>query len=777
MRQNLDTTTSVTAQDRTLSEAHIAALTGSTNAVMDFRVIHDRDKGAQAYNRRGTLANCWPWLCAMNDQGFGCFFVVAELDGAGCKMPNVRALRAVYTDHDSPDAAQRLEVARKWTPAPSFFVESSPGRFHIYWKVEPFTDTARFTTVQRKLSALFNSDPKVSDATRVLRLSGTVHRKTDTPHLVRCWSLNGYHTPTTLEVLEAALAPVVVIEGGNGERKPLGDPSLAAPSLEAHQRALDLQDPNDLDRDAWVSFTSAWKQAGWSLAPEADLWARWRAWTERYDGNDEAEGRKLWASINTTEVGWRSLLHKVPALRAEMDFGGVPMPSVTAPTVQPAFGELLTPAECAVWFEGCRLIGPENVIVDRKGIAYGPSAFNAAYGGKRFVIAGDGSKVTDEPWKAATRSTVWTVPKVDGTTFRTDQPTSAVTTDDLGRTAVNVYVPAIIEREAGDPTPFLDHLKRMFPDDGDRRILIEYFAHNVRFPGHKIPWAPVIQSTEGMGKNALKHVMTHAMGVNYVYFPKAKQLGTSGSKFNDWMSRKLLFIADEIRTDDRRELLDALKDMVSEDRLEMEGKGTNQKMADNIANWIFFTNHLDAIPIGTNDRRYAIFFSPIQTKDDLIARGMDDAYFAALYDGFLGQRSHRRGLRIVANYLLEYPIERGAIPMRAPVTTSTAAAIEAGRGWLAVLIANSVEAGANGFRGGWINTAAVGRVLREAGKEASGVAVGKAIQELGYRRVRPDQASRGWMQDDPRSPTLRGRLYNRDHAANPDNYGRDQGYE
>src|SRR3546814_12705478 len=42
----------------------------------------------------------------------------------------------------------------------------------------------------------------------------------------------------------------------------------------------------------------------------------------------------------------------------------------------------------------------------------------------------------------------------------------------------------------------------------------------------------------------------------------------------------------------------------------------------------------------------------------------DLAYFRALYDGWLGANSHKTGLKIIADYLLSYPIERGAIPMR-----------------------------------------------------------------------------------------------------------------
>src|SRR3546814_4112431 len=74
--------------------------------------------------------------------------------------------------------------------------------------------------------------------------------------------------------------------------------------------------------------------------------------------------------------------------------------------------------------------------MDRKGQVYDPGAFNATFGGKKFIIDATG-KTTDEAWKAATRGTQFAIAKVDGTTFRTDVPTGHITTDELGRSYAN----------------------------------------------------------------------------------------------------------------------------------------------------------------------------------------------------------------------------------------------------------------------------------------------------------------------------------------------------
>lgn len=438
-------------------------------------------------------------------------------------------------------------------------------------------------------------------------------------------------------------------------------------------------------------------------------------------------------------------------------------------------GELLTHLECKQWFAKCVLITPNNKIWTPKGTELSPAAFQSSdYAGKKFVIDGMG-KCTDDAWKAATRSTLWRIPKVDGKIFRTDIESGAIVTDDLGRKAVNTYVPAIIERKQGDVEPFLNHLELIIPDEADRRILLEYLAHNVKYPGHKIPWAPLIQSdVHGIGKNVLKYAMMHCMGRNYVHPAKAKQLVDSGAKFNAWMVGKLFIIADEIKVDSKRDMMASLTEMISEKTLEIEGKGVDQIVGDNVANWLFFSNHRDAIPIGVHDRRFAIFYSDIRSVEDLLYRGMDDAYFQDLYDGWLRHDGDRHGLKIIADYLLSYPIERGEIPMRAPRTTSWAEAIEAGRGWLELLIQGAVERQEAGFCKGWISTSAVNRLLREKGKSAHAVSIGKAISNLEYHRI--GQATRAHLWDDPQSPNTRPVLYHRLLGVDPSLYADAQGY-
>lgn len=792
-------------RDYSQAWAFIAAIAGDPNtAIIDFRSIHDTNKEIPAIPYRGTLPECWSSIEHYNDQGYGAFAVIAAMDGQGRELANVDYIRAHYVDLDEMDAQQQYERTQTLQPAPWFAVQSSPGKYHCYWPLaQAYRGNDRFQLIQRKLRQLFNGDKTIIDATRVMRLPGTLHLKNPSaPHLVTCHALPGYGQPITIEALEAALATVNVIDGGVGVRHDLGEPSLAAPSIGWIEHALKLTDPNDLDRGEWIALTAAVKQAGWTLTDPDTLFKLWSEWCARYAANDPGENLKQWNSVRNSELGWQSICRRVPGLQAMISLGGTdhsaqlpagahalngatvpgvsgapavpPMPQQAEPPPLDCSGEFLTHLEQQTWFKGVYFITNLGEMLTPKGRLLNTGKFNAEYGGKRFIINSVG-KDTNEPWQAATRSTLWTVPKVDHMRFLPSRPYGEMLTDDLGRTGINVYRPAIVKRVAGDVSPFLNHIAALLPEPIDQRILLDFLAHNVKFPGFKIPWAPVIQSAEGAGKGVLKAVMSHCMGRPYVYFPNAHQLANSGAQFNAWMRNKLFILADEIKVDDRRDMIEVLKPMISEELIEVQGKGVDQDLEDNFGNWTFFTNWKDAIPINKNGRRFSIMFSPLQAAEDLIIRRMDNNYFTALYDWLKGENGHPHGAAIVADYLFNYPIERGALPMRAPETSTTGEAISISRSPIERTIQEAVEDQLPGFRGGWISSIMVARRVKETGAVRGGnvsqQTIATVLEAMGYTPC--GRAARVYFNEDKDN---RAYLFYRGGVADVNAYGPAQGY-
>ena len=230
-------------------------------------------------------------------------------------------------DLDGAKADTDLLATCAMQPGPSFMVTTSPGRFHVYWTLEPASDLSLAESIMRRLQRRFNGDRNACDRARVLRLAGTLHLKRDTPHLVTFAPLAAHGRPTTLAALDAALADVDDPLHETGARHPLGTAHLAAPSLDHVRHGLALVDPNDLDRGEWIPMMAAARQAAWTRGTPAEVDALLTDWCARYEADDPAESAKQIASLRSTSLGWHSLVRRVPTLQAALTFGG------EAPTV------------------------------------------------------------------------------------------------------------------------------------------------------------------------------------------------------------------------------------------------------------------------------------------------------------------------------------------------------------------------------------------------------------------------------------------------------------
>ena len=84
--------------------------------------------------RHGTLADHYDMLAKLNAKGAGIFVTVNETDCKGREKDNVVRVRAVFTDLDGAPLDQVIvETALQ----PHIITETSPERWHIYWRVDP----------------------------------------------------------------------------------------------------------------------------------------------------------------------------------------------------------------------------------------------------------------------------------------------------------------------------------------------------------------------------------------------------------------------------------------------------------------------------------------------------------------------------------------------------------------------------------------------------------------------------------------------------------------
>jgi hypothetical protein len=114
-------------------------------------------------------------LMALNKQGAGIFLMINQGDGQGRKDENVTHIRAFFADFDK---GPRPET---WPLEPSLEVETSPGRFHVYWILSqpiPVLPSAQWNALQKSIALRVGSEPlDCQGLSRTMRAAGSLHLK------------------------------------------------------------------------------------------------------------------------------------------------------------------------------------------------------------------------------------------------------------------------------------------------------------------------------------------------------------------------------------------------------------------------------------------------------------------------------------------------------------------------------------------------------------------------------------------------------------------------
>jgi len=154
------------------ARAFLAALDPVGN--FTFQAIHDgpHKAGKSMPMFHGTLKDHQDRLVQLNQQGYGVFVMVNEGDGQGRKATNVTRVRAHFLDLDGAPVTPPLAAEA----TPHILVESSPKRWHVYWRTED-CPLHQFRDRQKQLIQRFRGDPVVCDLPRVMRLPGFLHQK------------------------------------------------------------------------------------------------------------------------------------------------------------------------------------------------------------------------------------------------------------------------------------------------------------------------------------------------------------------------------------------------------------------------------------------------------------------------------------------------------------------------------------------------------------------------------------------------------------------------
>jgi hypothetical protein len=124
-----------------------------------------------------TLEQHWATLVGLSRQGAGVFVTVNRTTLRGRRnLQSIIAVRVYFPDCDGVSVDEIRASLIALGLRPHITVQSSPGKFHIYFCVDD-APLSSFKETQKKLAALFGSDESVCDLPRVTRLPGFPHQK------------------------------------------------------------------------------------------------------------------------------------------------------------------------------------------------------------------------------------------------------------------------------------------------------------------------------------------------------------------------------------------------------------------------------------------------------------------------------------------------------------------------------------------------------------------------------------------------------------------------
>ena len=220
----------------------------------------------------------------------------------------------------------------------------------------------------------------------------------------------------------------------------------------------------------------------------------------------------------------------------------------------------------------------------------------------------------------------------------------------------------------GDIKPFMDVVYKLF--DNDEELItwfLDWVAYPIQNPATKMLTGVLIQSVgQGTGKSSLGLTIGAMYGDNYKLVDDAQ---LHNGNFNEWAVNKQFILGDEISGKDKRAESDKIKNLITRPTVTINRKYMPTYDVKDCINYIFTSNHPDALSIEPDDRR--IFVHSIK-----YGNGITHPQGKALEKFRLG-----KGKDYLFNYFLnEHVISKGFDHRaRPPMTEAKEDLIDSGR--------------------------------------------------------------------------------------------------
>ncbi|MDO9105205.1 MAG: DUF5906 domain-containing protein [Methylovulum sp.] len=165
--------------------------------------------------------------------------------------------------------------------------------------------------------------------------------------------------------------------------------------------------------------------------------------------------------------------------------------------------------------------------------------------------------------------------------------------------------------------------------------IIKWLAYPIQHPGAKMRTTLVLHGPQGTGKN----LFFEAVMAIYGHYGRVIDQSAVEDKFNDWASKKLFLVADEVvARSDLYHIKNKLKAFITGEWIRVNPKNMAAYEERNHVNMVFLSNDRMPVVIEEDDRRHCIIWTPPKKEPEFykqVGQEIDNGGIPALHHWLL----------------------------------------------------------------------------------------------------------------------------------------------
>lgn len=175
--------------------------------------------------------------------------------------------------------------------------------------------------------------------------------------------------------------------------------------------------------------------------------------------------------------------------------------------------------------------------------------------------------------------------------------------EDQGEEVYNAWSGWGVEPKAGDVKPFLKLFDFVFEglSKEEKDWVLDWMAYPIAHPGTKLFSALIVHGRKtGTGKTFIGYTLGRIYGKNFIEIKNENLHDTW------WAENRQFVVGNEISGSDRRQDADAMKNMITQETMNINIKFIPQFTIPDCVNYYLTSNHADALWLEDEDRRFLV---------------------------------------------------------------------------------------------------------------------------------------------------------------------------